>query len=96
MGEVKIVPRIRCDNCGFVAEKVDNLGRGTDYSRPRGWGSARIDDGRRSGYPEHIAFTDLCPDCAKAISDAAGKAAQTRRAALTETAPEQEEGKGNG
>lgn len=91
MGEVHIVPRIRCDNCGFVADKQTIGGDPKGYFRPRDWGSARIDDGRRSGYPEHIAFTDLCPACAKAISDAADKAAQARRTALREATPEQGE-----
>lgn len=89
MGEVKIIPRIRCDNCGFIAEKVYDTGYSKDYSRPRGWGSAKIDDGRRDGYPEHIAMTDLCPLCAKAISEAADKALTARRTALS-TTPEKE------
>ena len=80
MADVNIIPRIRCDNCGLVVEKTaHNYSGQASFSRPAGWGSARIDDGRRSGYPEHIGMTDLCPECAQAACDAADSALKARR-----------------
>jgi hypothetical protein len=80
MSDVIIIPKIRCDNCGVTVDKEVRAGHpNSTYVKPRNWGSARVDGGRRAGYPEHIGMADLCPKCAKAVGDAAEAALKLAR-----------------
>jgi hypothetical protein len=86
MAEVKIIPRISCDNCGAVVDKKADTyssGKAQTYSKPRDWGSCRIEgvrDGDIYGNKERLDFTDLCPDCAHSVFiHAAGALADRRR-----------------
>lgn len=78
MADVKIAPKIRCDNCGFVQEKEFYS---SAYQKPRQWGSAALSSGRlQDGYPpEELRFIDLCPTCAKLAHDTVAKALAVRR-----------------
>lgn len=85
MAEVKIIPRISCDNCGAVVDKKADTyssGKAQTYSKPRDWGSCRIEGTRDAdsyGNKERLSFTDLCPECATHIIRAAARAASERR-----------------
>lgn len=79
MVEVSIVPKVRCDNCGFTDEKEMPAIRGAVYRRKEGWGGIRIDPTQQGGYPNNIAFVDLCPACLKLVHDAATKALEQGR-----------------
>lgn len=85
MAEVKITPKIQCDNCGAVEEKAADtvMGRSSPtYSRPRTWGSCKIEGGRSTdsyGGKGRLDFTDLCPSCANAAIDAAAAALKSCR-----------------
>lgn len=87
MAEVKIVPKISCDNCGLVIDKqaieMTINSKAQEYRRPREWGSCRIEgtrDGDIYGNKERLDFTDLCPDCAHSVFiHAAGALADRRR-----------------
>lgn len=89
MADVEIIPKISCDNCGATVEKTghkDYSGGGmasVKYSKPKDWGSCRIEGTRDAdayGNKERLDFTDLCPLCATAILKAAALAAKDRRA----------------
>lgn len=76
MAEVKITPKISCDNCGFVADKINYAERGgfaksaDKFDKPRDWGSCRIEGSRDAdsyGNKERLDFTDLCPKCAHSL-----------------------------
>jgi hypothetical protein len=80
MADVKLTPRVRCDNCGATADKVhrDKLPP-SDWVRPREWGSMKAEGGRicQQTYgtgKERLDFTDLCPRCAEAAFNAAAEA----------------------
>ena len=81
MADVDIIPKVRCDNCGFTTEKVK--GRyDTDYKRPGLWGSLKAEGGRSTdsyGGKNHVAYVDLCPTCANAALDAMNEALKARR-----------------
>lgn len=85
MADVKITPKIQCDNCGAVAEKTAHtmMGRSApEYSKPSLWGSCRIEGGRSTdsyGGKGRLDFTDLCPSCANAAIDAAASALKSAR-----------------
>jgi hypothetical protein len=88
MAEVKIIPKVSCDNCGIVIDKLADkysigAGGAQAYSRPREWGSCRIEgtrDGDIYGNKERLDFADLCPDCAHSVFiHAAGALADRRR-----------------
>ena len=82
MADVNITPKISCDNCGAVEDKVFNTVYSKEFVKPRTWGSCRI-EGTRSvdsyGGRERLDFTDLCPKCADAIISAAAVAAKAHR-----------------
>ncbi|WP_457663963.1 hypothetical protein [Sinorhizobium medicae] len=85
MAEVKITPKIQCDNCGAVAEKDAHtmMGRSSpEYSKPKLWGSCKIEGGRSIdsyGGKGRLDFTDLCPPCANVAIDAAAVALKSAR-----------------
>lgn len=79
MADVNPTPRIRCDNCGAMADKVSKT-MPPAWERPSGWGSVRVDPTVSGMYPNRIAMTDLCPDCLKAVHGAVGAALEIRRA----------------
>lgn len=71
MAEVKIVPRISCDNCGFTEEKVAvehyTPKIETVYRKPKDWGECHIQGSRAAdiyGLRERLDYSDLCPECA--------------------------------
>jgi hypothetical protein len=88
MADVKVIPKIQCDNCGAVEDKVEvprfvPSKDPTEYAKPRNWGACRI-EGRDArdiyGEKEHLAMPDLCPRCAKAVlNEAANALANIRR-----------------
>lgn len=81
MADVNIVPKIRCDNCGFTAEKVKDI-YDREYKKPPLWGYLKAEGGRSTdsyGGKNHVAFPDLCPDCANAALDAMNEALKLRR-----------------
>lgn len=82
MSEVTQVPKIRCDNCGTIADKKHMLG---SWRRPNDWGDVRVAP-LNSGvsYPNQIAMTDLCPRCLGLVHEAVGNALEAGRAALQE------------
>ncbi|BCH33163.1 hypothetical protein MesoLjLc_50930 [Mesorhizobium sp. L-8-10] len=81
MADVDTIPKIRCDNCGLIAEK--HKGQfDKSYSKPRIWGSCRMEGGRSTdsyGGKGRLDFADLCPQCANAAADAAAEALKARR-----------------
>lgn len=87
MAEVKIVPKIQCDNCGAVAEKTGHesymAGKvGINYQKPRDWGGCRIEGHRDAdayGGKARLDMTDLCPKCAEALIVAASRTLADRR-----------------
>lgn len=81
MAEVKITPRISCDNCGFTEDKKFDQGYSKDWHRPKSWGGCKIESYSTDSYgsKERMDFTDLCPKCAKALIDAAGEALRLAR-----------------
>lgn len=85
MADVDITPKIRCDNCGKVEEKTVSGSRTSrSFTKPRAWGSARMEGGRSSdsyGGKARLDFTDLCPQCANAALDAASKTLKALRSA---------------
>lgn len=85
MADVDITPKIRCDNCGQVEEKAaSGSGRSRSFSKPRIWGSVRMEGGRSTdsyGGKSRLDFTDLCPRCANAALDAAAEALRITREA---------------
>lgn len=82
MAEVKIVPKISCDNCGLVIDKqavesFRNNSLSDEYRKPRDWGSCRIEGTRDAdayGNKERLDFTDLCPECAAILINNGAKA----------------------
>lgn len=77
MADVKIIPRVRCDNCSVTAEKDLS---GKDYRTPRTWGSVSVDPtDLGSNYPNTIRMKDLCAACLKAVHVAVGEALCARR-----------------
>lgn len=83
MADVEVVPKIRCDNCGFTTEKnASDAGASRSYQRPHRWGSLTIASGRgQQGYPvETLRFVDLCPRCATCAHDAAAAILKELRA----------------
>lgn len=79
MADVHIIPRIRCDNCGFTDEKeLEPFGKGA-YRNKEGWGGIKIAPTHRGNYPNNIAFVDLCPDCLTAVHDAVAAALSNAR-----------------
>ena len=67
MADVNIIPKVRCDNCGHIEEKHKGQ-YDKAYSRPRTWGSCRMEGSRATdsyGSKSRLDFTDLCPKCAK-------------------------------
>lgn len=75
MADVRIIPRISCDNCGFTADK-HQAGPHTskEFRKPSAWGFLKIEGSRSAdsyGGKEKLDFIDLCPTCATAALDAA-------------------------
>jgi hypothetical protein len=81
MANVKIIPKIQCDNCGLTVEKERAGDYSHEYVKPKLWGSLGINGGRSDSYgvKSQMSFTDLCPACAIAASDAAADALKARR-----------------
>lgn len=72
MADVKTAPRIRCDNCGDVRDKVAGSLDG-NYVKPGTWGELRMVTGRKTddyGGVEKLVFPDLCEKCARAAGEA--------------------------
>lgn len=65
MADVQIIPRIRCDNCGFVADK--DKARGGEFMRPLKWGGVNVSPTEPGNYPNPISMKDLCPKCLQAV-----------------------------
>ncbi len=81
MADVKIIPKISCDNCGLTVEK-DVVANSRDYRKPKPWGSCRMEGSRdvdSYGGKSRLDFTDLCPECADAALNAAASALKARR-----------------
>ncbi len=79
MADVKIIPRVRCDNCSVTAEKELDLFK-KDYERPRAWGQLNLTPANYgSQYPDHVRMNDLCPACLRALHNAVGEALRARR-----------------
>lgn len=93
MADVPITPKIRCDNCGATASKVEfaTTGRGNVYKKPDDWGSVTIYRG--SSHPDNIDMPDLCAACLRAVHEAVGNALTGRRGGddvdVVDTAPEE-------
>ena len=79
MADVAITPRVRCDNCGTTADKVQPVNSTGIWERPPDWGSARVDPTHRGTYPNNIGMTDLCPHCLKLVHEAVGNALEQGR-----------------
>lgn len=83
MADVDIIPKIRCDNCGTIVEKtVAGSHTSRSFSKPRKWGSLKMEGGRSTdsyGGKARLDFGDLCPECANAALDAAADALKARR-----------------
>ena len=84
MADVDITPKIRCDNCGLIQEKVvSGSHTSRSFSKPRTWGSVKMEGGRSAdsyGGKVRLDFTDLCPQCANAALEASSEALEARRA----------------
>lgn len=81
MADVKVVPKIQCDNCGKTADKVKGS-YDKEYKKPSQWGSCKIEGGRSVdsyGLKGRLDFTDLCQSCANAAIDAASEALKNQR-----------------
>ena len=81
MADVNIIPKVRCDNCGHIEEKHKGQ-YDKAYSRPRTWGSCRMEGSHATdsyGSKSRLDFTDLCPKCAQAALDAAADVLKARR-----------------
>ncbi|RVC47635.1 hypothetical protein EN781_00430 [Mesorhizobium sp. M4A.F.Ca.ET.090.04.2.1] len=81
MATVDVIPKIRCDNCGFMVEKHRERG-GSEFNKPSMWGSIHANGGRSTdsyGGKERLDFADLCQPCACAALDAAAAALKQRR-----------------
>lgn len=79
MAEVTVIPKIRCDNCGFIAEKERS---GQTYRKPGAWGSMKTEGSRSTdsyGGKERLDFSDLCPECASGALNAAAAFLKQRR-----------------
>lgn len=82
MADVNVTPRIRCDNCGQMADKETGGYGSKTFARPRAWGSARIEGSRSSdsyGGKSRVDYGDLCPACAQAAYEAAAEALKLQR-----------------
>lgn len=82
MADVKITPKIQCDNCGVTAEKEFRDRTGDPYIKPGLWGSCKIEGGRDTnsyGGKNRLTFSDLCPSCANVALDAAAAALKAAR-----------------
>lgn len=83
MADVDITPKIRCDNCGLIEERaVSGSHTSRIFSKPRKWGSAKMEGGRSSdsyGGKSRLDFSDLCPTCANDALDAAAAVLKARR-----------------
>lgn len=88
MADVDTIPKIRCDNCGKIEEKaVAGSHSSRSFSKPRKWGSARMEGSRSAdsyGGKSRLDFTDLCPKCADAALDAASQALAALRSPAVE------------
>lgn len=86
MADVDITPKIRCDNCGKVEEKtVEGSNKTRSVSKPRKWGSAKMEGSRSTdsyGGKSRLDFPDLCPACADAALDAAAAVLKACRGEL--------------
>lgn len=88
MADVKIIPKIQCDNCGFVQDKINYAERGgfakneNKYDKPREWGGCTMEGARDAdayGNKERLDMSDLCPRCASnALNGAAAALAVIR------------------
>jgi hypothetical protein len=88
MADVKVIPKIQCDNCGAVEDKVEvprfvPSKDPTEYAKPKSWGGCKMEGARdrdEYGNKERLDFADLCPRCAKAaLNEAANALANIRR-----------------
>jgi hypothetical protein len=83
MAEVDIIPKIRCDNCGLTVEKIVSGSHSSrQFSKPRAWGTCKMEGGRSSdsyGGKARLDFSDLCQRCANAALDAAAAALEKAR-----------------
>ncbi|MRX31870.1 hypothetical protein [Aminobacter sp. MDW-2] len=88
MADVDITPKIRCDNCGKIEEKtVSGSHTSRSFSKPKAWGSARMEGARSAdsyGGKSRLDFTDLCPRCADAALDAASEVLAALRSPAVE------------
>lgn len=81
MVDVLVTPRIKCDNCGFEADKHSTQitnGHHSSWRPPGGWGFARI-GGLYAGNDSAIESGDLCPSCMAGASDALSKFLNTSK-----------------
>lgn len=87
MADVKVIPKIQCDNCGLVEEKTATAsfiaGKPIEYAKPKTWGSCRMEGTRdrdEYGNKERLDMADLCPRCASAaLNEAANALANIRK-----------------
>lgn len=85
MADVSLIPKVRCDNCGTIADKTRrNTNPKSDWVRPLVWGGMKAEGGRicKQTYgtgKERLDFIDLCPKCAEAAFEAAAKALEKAR-----------------
>jgi hypothetical protein len=76
MADVKIIPRISCDNCGIVVEKRIT---GGSYAKPEDWGSVSVSATQRGTYPNDIRMNDLCINCLEKVHTAVTHALKSAR-----------------
>lgn len=83
MADVTVAPRIRCDNCGTIEDKVVRTsGEGMGYARPKDWGTMQAIAGSHQGAyggNARLDFHDLCCLCADAAYRSAAAALERRR-----------------
>lgn len=80
MADVNVIPKIRCDNCGTIEDKVKDAGG--KVAKPRSWGSCRLEGSKCSdsyGGKSRLDYPDLCPICAEVALEAAHVALKRRR-----------------
>lgn len=76
MSEITRAPLVACDCCGVQAAKRINRMK---WQAPDRWGQLSIPPKHWGTYPDHIAFTDVCPECIAEIHDAVSAAIERRK-----------------